>query len=124
MIDNKDRAIRDGVAKLPEMLQQAGYEIAFLGKSHIKGALRDTRWDYYLGYKGQADYYHCSMAEGINGVMGPDTRYTGYVDDLVTSPSASSFGFTLHIARSTAHATMLTCITASRFPSPPPLTTI
>ena len=84
VIDNKDRAIRDGVAKLPEMLQQAGYEIAFLGKSHIKGSLRDTRWDYYLGYKGQADYYHCSMAEGVNGVMGPDTTYTGYVDDLVT----------------------------------------
>ena len=40
-----------------DMLQQAGYETAFLGKSHIEGALMDHPWDYYFGFVGQADYY-------------------------------------------------------------------
>lgn len=84
VIDNKNRAIRDGVELLPDLLRKAGYEVAFLGKSHAQNALRDTYWDYYLGYKGQADYFHCTMVEGIDGKMGPEKVYAGYVDDLVT----------------------------------------
>src|SRR6185369_16493707 len=38
-----------------DLLQQAGYETAFLGKSHIEGALMEHNWDYYFGFVGQAD---------------------------------------------------------------------
>jgi arylsulfatase A-like enzyme len=84
VIDNKNRALRPGVELLPDLLRKAGYEVAFLGKSHMQDALRNTYWDYYLGYMGQADYFHCAMVEGINGKMGTEKVYTGYVDDLVT----------------------------------------
>ncbi|MGA2985526.1 MAG: sulfatase [Terriglobia bacterium] len=84
VIDNKERAIREGVALVPDLLRQAGYEIVFLGKSHTKNAFRGMYWDYYLGYLGQADYFHCSMVEGINGKMGAERIYVGYVDDVVT----------------------------------------
>ena len=37
-----------------DLLQNAGYETAFLGKSHIEGALMEHNWDYYFGFVGQA----------------------------------------------------------------------
>jgi arylsulfatase A-like enzyme len=85
VVDNSGLALRAGVAKISELLQQEGYQIAFLGKSHTRNAFRTMYWDYYLGYRGQADYFRNAMAEGINGVMGPEKIYDGYVDDVVTS---------------------------------------
>ncbi|MGA7521311.1 MAG: sulfatase [Acidobacteriaceae bacterium] len=74
--------------KLPlvsDLLQQAGYETAFLGKSHVEGALMDHYWDYYFGFVGQADYYRPRITEGIKGRYGPEKLYAGeYVDTLLT----------------------------------------
>lgn len=74
--------------KLPlvsDLLQKAGYETAFLGKSHVEGALMDHYWDYYFGFVGQADYYRPRMTEGIKGKYGPEKLYVGeYVDTLLT----------------------------------------
>jgi arylsulfatase A-like enzyme len=68
-----------------DLLQQAGYETAFLGKSHIEGALMEQNWDYYFGFVGQADYYRPRITEGIRGKYGPETLYEGeYVDTLLT----------------------------------------
>lgn len=68
-----------------DMLQQAGYETAFLGKSHIEGALMDHPWDYYFGFVGQADYYRSRITEGVRGKYGPAKLYAGeYVDTLLT----------------------------------------
>jgi len=68
-----------------DILQKAGYEIAFIGKSHIEGALMDHHWDYYFGFVGQADYYRPRITEGIRGKYGPETLYEGeYVDTLLT----------------------------------------
>jgi arylsulfatase A-like enzyme len=68
-----------------DMLQKAGYETAFLGKSHIEGALMEHNWDYYFGFVGQADYYRPQITEGVRGKYGPQKLYDGeYVDTLLT----------------------------------------
>lgn len=68
-----------------DLLRQGGYEIAFLGKSHVEGALMDHYWDYYFGFVGQADYYRPRITEGIRGKYGPEKLYAGeYVDTLLT----------------------------------------
>ena len=75
-------------AKFPlvsDLLQKAGYETAFLGKSHIEGALMEHNWDYYFGFVGQADYYRPVITEGIRGKYGKAQLYEGqYVDTLLT----------------------------------------
>lgn len=68
-----------------DLLQSAGYETAFLGKSHIEGALVDHYWDYYFGFEGQADYYRPVITEGVRGKYTPAKQYEGeYVDTLLT----------------------------------------
>jgi len=68
-----------------DMLQRGGYETAFIGKSHIEGALVEHNWDYYFGFVGQADYYRPRITEGVRGKYGAETLYDGeYVDTLLT----------------------------------------
>jgi arylsulfatase A-like enzyme len=68
-----------------DLLQKAGYETAFLGKSHIEGALMEHYWDYYFGFVGQADYYRPTITEGVRGKYGPPRLYADeYVDTLLT----------------------------------------
>jgi arylsulfatase A-like enzyme len=83
-IDNRDRRIPSNIPILSDLLSQAGYEVAFVGKSHVGGALRDHYWDYYFGFNGQSNYYHPTLTEGISGKFGPDRVYDGYVDDIMT----------------------------------------
>jgi len=85
-------AVSNVEGKLPErfplvsdLLQKAGYETAFLGKSHIAGALMEHNWDYYFGFVGQADYYRPKITEGVRGKYEPAKLYEGeYVDTLLT----------------------------------------
>ena len=66
-------------------LQKAGYETAFLGKSHVEGALMDHYWDYYFGFVGQADYYRPKITEGFAASTVQEKLYEGgYVDTLLT----------------------------------------
>jgi len=81
VIDNKDRPIAKDQTLLPDLLREAGYEVAFCGKSHVSGVLRDRKWDYYFGFKGQGDYLKPIIAEGTDG---KDQPYEGYMDDVVT----------------------------------------
>jgi arylsulfatase A-like enzyme len=86
VIDNKvnDHKIPAELKLLPDYLKDAGYEVAFCGKSHVAGALRERPWTYYFGYKGQGDYLKPVIAEGVDGVVGKDQPYDGYMDDVVT----------------------------------------
>lgn len=81
VIDNQGRRIRADLRIFPELLREAGYETAFCGKSHVEGSLRNYKWDYYFGYKGQGSYFTPTIAEGTDG---KDIRYQGYMDDVVT----------------------------------------
>src|SRR5215472_13325873 len=83
--------VRDNTAKrldvpqsiplVSDILRDAGYEVAFCGKSHQKSALRDRKWDYYFGFKDQGNYLKPVIAEGTDG---KDTPYDGWMDDVVT----------------------------------------
>ncbi len=92
MYSHTTGAVSNVQGKIPErfplvsdMLQKGGYETAFLGKSHIEGALMDHYWDYYFGFVGQADYYRPKITEGVRGKYGPAKLYVGeYVDTLLT----------------------------------------
>lgn len=81
VVDNKERRIPADMPLLSDYLRQAGYAVAFCGKSHIAGALRDRKWDYYFGYQGQGAYINPRIAEGTHA---KDTIYMGYMDDIVT----------------------------------------
>jgi arylsulfatase A-like enzyme len=81
VIDNKDHKIAADQPLVSDRLREAGYEVAFCGKSHVAGALRDRKWDYYFGYKGQGRYKDPIIAEGVDG---KDEVHKGYMDDVVT----------------------------------------
>ncbi|HTB85177.1 MAG TPA: sulfatase [Candidatus Sulfotelmatobacter sp.] len=66
-----------------DLLHQAGYEVGFFGKAHIKGGLQDRYWDYYFGFNGSTEYYNPHLTEGIAGQFSEPKRYEGYLDDVV-----------------------------------------
>lgn len=66
-----------------DLLRQAGYEVGFFGKAHIKGGLQDRYWDYYFGFNGSTEYYNPTLTEGIAGKFSEPKRYEGYLDDVV-----------------------------------------
>jgi len=84
-VSNVEGKIPPRFPLVSDLLQKAGYETAFLGKSHIEGALMEHNWDYYFGFVGQADYYRPKITEGVRGKYGPAKLYEGeYVDTLLT----------------------------------------
>src|SRR6516162_1218032 len=84
-VSNVEGDIPPNFKLISDLLHQAGYETAFIGKSHINGALMDHAWDYYFGFVGQADYYRPVLTEGIRGQYSKPKEYSGeYVDDLLT----------------------------------------
>lgn len=84
-VSNVEGTIPQQFKLISDVLHEAGYETAFIGKSHIKGALKDHYWDYYFGFVGQADYYRPVLTEGVHGRYSEPREYTGdYVDDLLT----------------------------------------
>ena len=84
-VSNVEGKIPERFPLVSDLLQKAGYETAFLGKSHIEGALMEHNWDYYFGFVGQADYYRPKITEGAHGKYQPAKQYEGeYVDTLLT----------------------------------------
>ncbi len=81
---NDDDTVKPGFPLVTDLLCEAGYETAFIGKSHVGGALLDHKWDYYFGFKGQADYLHPKVIEGRDSQYGEPKPYNRYVDDLLT----------------------------------------
>jgi arylsulfatase A-like enzyme len=65
------------------MLRDAGYDIGFFGKAHIKD-LSKRDWDTYFGIEAAgANAYHPVIIESHHGKVHPPKRYHSYVDDLV-----------------------------------------
>ncbi|MGH7991328.1 MAG: sulfatase-like hydrolase/transferase, partial [Limisphaerales bacterium] len=92
-VGNEPSDQRDGAGNGPiphdiplftELLHQAGYDVGFFGKAHIKGALKDRYWDYYFAFNGSTDYYNPTLTEGIAGKFSEPKCYKGYLDDVVT----------------------------------------
>ncbi|MBV8910032.1 MAG: sulfatase [Gammaproteobacteria bacterium] len=83
-VDNQHSKVPRRFPIVTDLIRHAGYEIAFIGKSHVEGALMDHYWDYYFGFSGQADYLNPVVVEGFEGKFGPARKYHEYVDDLLT----------------------------------------
>lgn len=88
-VDNEHSKVPDSFPIVTDLVQKAGYEIAFIGKSHVEGALMDRYWDYYFGFRGQADYWNPVITEGVKGKFGEAVTYNEYVDDLLTAKAVA-----------------------------------
>jgi arylsulfatase A-like enzyme len=69
-----------------DLLKQAGYEIAILGKVHMHNGVEERHWDYYFGHNDPGNNYESPLfKEGRNGTVGPQLQYHNvYPDDLTT----------------------------------------
>ena len=74
-----------GQKTFPEMLKEAGYETAFIGKWHNTDRGRTRNFDYYFGFDGQGKYYDPLIAEND----GPDLEYKGHVTDILTDKAVA-----------------------------------
>lgn len=68
----------DGAQRtFPNILQEAGYQTAMIGKWHLKSD--PMGFDYWNVLPGQGDYYNPDLIE-----MGEKKRHIGYVTDIIT----------------------------------------
>ncbi|WP_446743300.1 sulfatase family protein [Silvibacterium acidisoli] len=85
-LDNKmmDQPLPSDIPLFTDLLKQAGYEIAILGKVHIRNGVEERNWDYYFGHNDPANNYANPLfKEGRKGQVGPEKQYFGvYPDDL------------------------------------------
>jgi arylsulfatase A-like enzyme len=67
-----------------DLLREAGYEVAILGKVHICNGVEDRYWDYYFGHNDPGNNYaNPFFKEGRKGKIGPEKQYHSvYPDDL------------------------------------------
>jgi arylsulfatase A-like enzyme len=85
VLDNMGSKLNPQAVWMPDILKANGYEVAFVGKSHVPGHFREKAWDYYFGFTGQGNYTNARIAEtGPDGKLGPDKPYEGWMDDITT----------------------------------------
>ena len=67
-----------------DLLHQAGYEVAILGKVHTHNGVEERYWDYYFGHNAPSNNYADPFfKEGKKGKIGPQKQYHNiYPDDL------------------------------------------
>jgi arylsulfatase A-like enzyme len=67
-----------------DLLHQAGYEVAILGKVHVRNGVEERYWDYYFGHNNPSNNYANPLfKEGRKGEIGPEKQYFSvYPDDL------------------------------------------
>jgi arylsulfatase A-like enzyme len=67
-----------------DLLREAGYEVAILGKVHIRNGVEDRYWDYYFGHNDPSNNYaNPFFKEGRKGKIGEEQQYHNvYPDDL------------------------------------------
>ncbi len=65
----------------PEMLREAGYETAFVGKWHMGHSSAEPRrgFDHWVSFRGQGTYFNPTL-----NVNGEQVRRKGYITDILT----------------------------------------
>lgn len=74
-----------------DLLHGAGYDVAIVGKTHIRNGAEERYWDYYFGHNAPAnDYVNPLFNEGRKGTIGPEKKYENvWPDDLATDRALS-----------------------------------
>ena len=67
-----------------DILHQAGYEVAIVGKVHVKNGVRERYWDYYFGFNAATNYYFRPFREGRKGVVGQPVTYKNNIRTILT----------------------------------------
>jgi arylsulfatase A-like enzyme len=67
-----------------DLLHKAGYDVAIVGKTHIRHGAEDRYWDYYFGHNAPGNnYWNPIFKEAVNGQFRPERQYKNvYADDL------------------------------------------
>lgn len=78
-LDNKtEEPLPPDIPIFTDLLHEAGYEVAMVGKAHAPNGMRERYWDYYFGFNAPAtDYYSPHAFEGRKGVIGVEKIYRG-----------------------------------------------
>jgi len=77
---NEDQELDPSYSTFPQLLQQAGYETAFVGKWHMRrDATPRPGFDYWLSFVGQGEYIDPQLNEN-----GRDFKQEGYITDILT----------------------------------------
>ena len=63
----------------PELMKNAGFETALVGKWHNTDLGRNRGFDYHFGFRGQGRYYNPIISENY----GPEKEYKGHVTDIL-----------------------------------------
>ncbi len=80
-----DAPLPPDIPLFTDLLHEAGYEVAMVGKAHVKNGVKERYWDYYFAFNaGNTDYDHPKFFEGRKGEMGKEITYDEYADDLAT----------------------------------------
>jgi arylsulfatase A-like enzyme len=79
-----DHPLPKDIPLFTDLLHQAGYEVAILGKVHVRNGVEDRYWDYYFGHNDPGNnYVDPFFKEGRKGQIGPEKQYHNvYPDDL------------------------------------------
>ena len=82
--EHLERPLPAEIPLFTDILRQAGYEVAILGKVHIHNGVEERYWDYYFGHNNPGnDYANPYFKEGRKGKIGPEVQYHDvYPDDL------------------------------------------
>ena len=67
-----------------DLLREAGYQIAIVGKVHMHNGVEERNWHYYFGHNDPSNnYVNPLFKEGHNGKVGEEQQYQNvYPDDL------------------------------------------
>ena len=78
-LDNQTREpLPPDIPIFTDLLHEAGYDVAMVGKAHAGNGVRERYWDYYCAFNGAAtNYYAPHYFEGRKGSMGEEKIYQG-----------------------------------------------
>jgi len=88
IIDNESRDVAPGLQFFPELLQEAGYQTAFVGKWHMghKHDAPRSGFDHWVSFAGQGSYFPKDFLgrQSMFNVDGEAVAQQGYITDELT----------------------------------------
>ena len=82
--EHLDLPLPSDIPLFTDLLHEAGYEVAIVGKVHLQNGAEERYWDYYFGHNDPSNNYANPLfKEGRKGTIGPEKQYFNvYPDDL------------------------------------------